>query len=586
MSAAVYARKSNESELRAGATSESVARQIESATAFATARGWTVDHAAIYYDDAVSGAEFAKLHARRQMVADAEAGKFETLIVSEQSRLGRDMIEVAYTIKQVAESGVKIYGYLDGQELSVEDEVQQAMTMLRGFASASERRQTSKRVRDAAERRVRNGHVGGGRMFGYDNVPVLAPDGTRQHVDRRVDEAEALVVVRIFETYAAGLGSLAIARQLNAERIPAPRPQGWSQATVRDILGNPLYRGEMVWGKRRKVVRRGKIRHVGQPAATWTRVPMPALRIVADDLWHAAQARRAQRRRAIPRSATTGRILGRPSWFDGHSNYLWTGFGRCEICQGNIRINHQKHGRAGGRQEVVRTYACGTNQQRGREMCANDILIRQEALDRALIEALAELVSPSMVDAAVERAVSRLQAGQQEQNAQRVALERQLAAVESQERRLVAAITSGGDLEPLVAALRAEGERKAALQEALAALTDTSRGASLDAHTIKQALLARVADVRGLLTTSDSVPAVRTCVRKLLVGPIHVTPIHEGGRRGLTFSGTLTFQWLLTGTVLSSLTGGTTGSTIASRRIPTATPSFISPSPRQWAPMS
>src|SRR5262245_8956501 len=109
---AIYARKSTEQEKGASGASESVERQVEHGTAFARARGWTVPADHLYTDDNVSGATYAKLHARKRMVDDAEGGRFQILIVSEQSRLGRDMIEVAYTIKLIAESGVRIYSYL------------------------------------------------------------------------------------------------------------------------------------------------------------------------------------------------------------------------------------------------------------------------------------------------------------------------------------------------------------------------------------------------------------------------------------------------------------------------------------------
>jgi hypothetical protein len=58
MIAAIYARKSTD---QAGVADEakSVARQIEHARAYATAKGWTVDESCTFVDDGISGAEFA-----------------------------------------------------------------------------------------------------------------------------------------------------------------------------------------------------------------------------------------------------------------------------------------------------------------------------------------------------------------------------------------------------------------------------------------------------------------------------------------------------------------------------------------------
>ena len=71
VSAAIYARKST---AQAGREDDdkSVTRQIENARAFAAAKGWRVDDAHIYFDDAVSGAEIAKLQTGNQFLVTVE----------------------------------------------------------------------------------------------------------------------------------------------------------------------------------------------------------------------------------------------------------------------------------------------------------------------------------------------------------------------------------------------------------------------------------------------------------------------------------------------------------------------------------
>ena len=104
---------------------------------------------------------------------------------------------------------------------------------------------------------ARAGHVTGGRVFGYDNVPVVGASGVRSHVERRINETEAAVVRRIFALAATGLGQARIARQLNAEGAVSPRaqqqrPHAWATSSVHEVLFRPLYRGEHVWNRTRK----------------------------------------------------------------------------------------------------------------------------------------------------------------------------------------------------------------------------------------------------------------------------------------------------------------------------------------------
>jgi hypothetical protein len=86
---------------------------------------------------------------------------------------------------------------------------------------------------------------------------VLDANGERSHVERRINEAEAAVVRRIFELCAAGSGLTRITKALNADEVPAPRPQQgrpveWAHSTVREVLLRELYRGVIVWNQSRK----------------------------------------------------------------------------------------------------------------------------------------------------------------------------------------------------------------------------------------------------------------------------------------------------------------------------------------------
>ena len=82
------------------------------------------------------------------------------------------------------------------------------MPSLATYADELEREKARQRTYDAMERKAKAGHVTGGRVFGYDNVPVLLTglDGTpyRSHVERRINQTEAEVVKRIFCTLCAG----------------------------------------------------------------------------------------------------------------------------------------------------------------------------------------------------------------------------------------------------------------------------------------------------------------------------------------------------------------------------------------------
>jgi DNA invertase Pin-like site-specific DNA recombinase len=97
MIAALYARKSTEQTVADEA--KSVTRQIDHARAYAARKGWMVADAHVYVDDGISGAEFLKRPGfLRLMNALKPRPPFQVLIMSEESRLGREAIETAYAL--------------------------------------------------------------------------------------------------------------------------------------------------------------------------------------------------------------------------------------------------------------------------------------------------------------------------------------------------------------------------------------------------------------------------------------------------------------------------------------------------------
>src|SRR5256885_2460393 len=226
MICAVYARKSTEQNGVAD-EAKSVTRQIEHAKAYAAKKGWTVADEHVYSDDGISGAVFggARPGLARLLNALKPRPPFQVLVMSEESRLGREAIETAYALKQLVTAGVRVFFYLEDRERTLETPTDKIMLSLTTFADELEREKARQRTYDAMLRKARAGHVTGGRVFGYDNVAVAGADGKPSHVERRIDDVEAATVRRIFELCAAGVGYTRIAKVLNDEHAPSPRAQ-------------------------------------------------------------------------------------------------------------------------------------------------------------------------------------------------------------------------------------------------------------------------------------------------------------------------------------------------------------------------
>ena len=85
--------------------------------------------------------------------------------------------------------------------------------------------------------------------------------------------------------------------QLNAEGAPCPTPRrhvqhGWAPSSVRCVLINPAYTGDLVWGRLRTRDAWGQRRHSRRERATWTVRHDEALCVVPQELWDQALGRR------------------------------------------------------------------------------------------------------------------------------------------------------------------------------------------------------------------------------------------------------------------------------------------------------
>jgi DNA invertase Pin-like site-specific DNA recombinase len=548
MIAAIYARKSTD-QSSVSDEQRSVARQVEHARAYATRKGWRVLDEHVYVDDGISGAEFANRPGfLRLMNALKPRTPFQVLIMSEESRLGREAIETAYALKQLVQAGVRVFFYLEDRERTLDSPTDKIMLSLTAFADELEREKARQRTYDAMQRKARAGHVTGGRVFGYDNVEIAGPDGQRSHVERRINDAEAAVVRRIFELCAAGAGLTRITKTLNEDGVLAPRPQrgrpcGWAHSSIREVLHRELYRGVIVWNQTRKRDRWGQHRQHDRPETEWLRVPVPQLQIVSDALWRAARAQMDTRRaqHSQPRQRPVDPIAGTRT-LDVEPKYLLTGLGRCGVCGGGWLAHTRDHGT-----KRAKFYGCATHWKRGARVCSNGLVARVKAIDAEVLATLADdVLRPNVINQAIELALDELTTPVGSDRARR-RLEDELEKVTAECGRLAEAIGRGGRLTTLLDRLTRQEAHADALRAELA--TCHAPAPSIDRVALEQRLRAKLDDWRGLLTRN--IGTGNAMLRLLLAGPIRFTPLVEERRRAYRFEGRIALDRMIAGLVPS-----------------------------------
>ena len=174
-----------------------------------------------YVDDGRAGDDFLTRAGLRGLMADAKRG--DVIVCRDQSRLGRDAIEVTLVIRDlVRDRGCQLYYYSTGQQVQFANAIDQATTFIQGTGHQME----LEAIQVAHARRASQSRASGShrrrRCYGYKLE--RKSDGIRSslHDAPSSTRSQAPIVERIYREYLAGRGLKQIAHQLNDEGVPAP----------------------------------------------------------------------------------------------------------------------------------------------------------------------------------------------------------------------------------------------------------------------------------------------------------------------------------------------------------------------------
>ena len=370
-----------------------------------------------YRDEARSGASVLGRDGLLDLLDAARHGRFEVIIVEALDRLSRDMEDLAGLHKRLSFLGIEIRAVHEGVASTV-------LVGLRGLVGQLYREDNVLKIRRGMSGRAKDGRSPGGLAYGYEPVP--GDTGAR-----RIVEAEAEVVRRIFAEYLAGKSPRDIAHGLNADGIPAPRGARWNASTINGnatrgngILQNPLYAGRQIWNRVRMVKDPDTGRRVSRPnpPADWVLTELPDLGIVTPEIFEAAGKRKAARAIAAPRERRRPR-------------HLLSGLLRCGACGAGMSANGRDRS---GRIRI----RCSAHSESG--SCPNPQTFYLDRIEAAVLSGLkAELRHPEVMAEYVRTYHAERRRLAADAIKGRARIERRLAEIERSLKRLVDAICDG-----------------------------------------------------------------------------------------------------------------------------------------------
>ena len=197
-------------------------------------------YAGVYADEALTGTKDSRENFQR-LLSDCRAGMVDMVITKSISRFARNTVTLLETVRELKSLGVDVFFEEQNiHSLSADGELM--LTILASYAQ-EESLSASENQKWRIKRNFENGMPWNGTMLGYrydKGVLIIVPD-------------EADTVKRIYSEYLAGFGMTAIAKRLNADGIPTRYGNAWGKASVKAVLQNYAYTGNLLLQTSRRV---------------------------------------------------------------------------------------------------------------------------------------------------------------------------------------------------------------------------------------------------------------------------------------------------------------------------------------------
>lgn len=302
------------------------------------------EYAGVYADDGISGTGIAKRVEFQRMLADCEAGKIDIILTKSIQRFARNTVDLLETVRHLKSIGVEVRFEKENIN-SMSGDGELMLSILASFAQ-EESRSLSDNVKWATRKRFEQG-IPNGRFQIY---------GYRWNGDRLViHEEEAKIVRLIYDNYLNGLSAETTEKQLAEMGIKSYKGQHFGNGSIRQILGNITYTGNLLFQKEYTVdpiSKKSKLNR-GELPQYWVENTHEA--IIPMEIYQAVQEEKARRRElgvfanwSINTSCFTSKI-------------------KCGNCGASYRRSGKRQRK--DKNEVYYVWVCQTYDRKGKAVC-------------------------------------------------------------------------------------------------------------------------------------------------------------------------------------------------------------------------
>jgi len=195
----------------------------------------------IYADEGISGTQVFKRIEFQRMINDAVEGKIDLIITKSISRFARNTLDTLKYVRLLKEKNVAIL--FEKENINTMTMNGEMLLVILSSLAQQESESLSANVKMGLKMKMKRGElVGFHGCLGYDYDPISKT--------LSINEKEANIVKYIFDRYVDGVGSSVIAKELRSLGYKTKKGNvNWTEGSVRRILKNEKYKGDLLLGK-------------------------------------------------------------------------------------------------------------------------------------------------------------------------------------------------------------------------------------------------------------------------------------------------------------------------------------------------
>ena len=318
----------------------------------------------LYADEGLSGTKVKHRREFQRMMAEAELGMFDQLVVKDISRLARNTVDLLQSVRRLKALGIQTLFLTANMDSMGDSEF--VLTMF-GALAQEESANMSKRIKFGKRVNAERGKVPN-LVYGYDKT-------IGDYFSLTINPEEAKVVRKIYDWYIQdGFGAGKIADTLNRQGLRTKRGRAWNQNGVCRILSNPIYTGKIINGKQeiRDFLTSAR---TDRPEDEWLITDRPELRIVSDEQFRLAAEIRAGRNQMFHQEHK------RQS-----SKYLFSTLIQCKECGWSFRRTSRTY------QNTYVRWVCSKRNGQGTAHCENASSVEENQLIEQLDQYFRSLI--------------------------------------------------------------------------------------------------------------------------------------------------------------------------------------------------